>query len=151
MLAGRGALPDWVLATIADKPEFQLLGFVEDLAGALANCHAVLAPIDVPVGNRSRILTAMALRGLVIAHANTALGNPDLVDGESCYLASDAPGFAAGMAAAIDDPARRDTLIDRAFRCYDEHYRPDRAASRVALRVKTLLGLRETAAIGIGR
>jgi glycosyltransferase involved in cell wall biosynthesis len=151
MLAGRGALPDWVLATIADKPEFQLLGFVEDLASALANCHAVLAPIDVPVGNRSRILTAMAVRGLVIAHANTALGNPDLVDGESCYLASDAPGFAAAMAAAIDDPARRDTLIDRAFRCYDEHYRPDRAASRLALRVKTLLGLRETAAIGIGR
>lgn len=151
MLAGRGALPDWVLATIADKPEFQLLGFVEDLAGTLASCHAVLAPIDVPVGNRSRILTAMALRGLVIAHANTALGNPDLVDGETCYLASDAAGFATAMAAAVDDPARREALIDRAFHRYDEHYRPERAASRLASRVEILLGPGAKTALGIGR
>jgi glycosyltransferase involved in cell wall biosynthesis len=139
MLAGRGAPPGWVLTTIADKPEFQLLGFVEDIAGAMARCHAVLAPIDVPVGNRSRILTAMALRGLVIAHANTALGNPDLVNGETCYLASDAAGFAAAMAAAVDDPPRREAIIERAFRRYRERYLPERAAGRLAARVETLL------------
>jgi glycosyltransferase involved in cell wall biosynthesis len=150
MLAGRGALPDRVLATIADKPEFQRLGFVEDLAAALASCHAVLAPIDVPVGNRSRILTAMALRGLVIAHENTALGNPDLVDGETCYLAGDAAGFAAAMAASVDDPARREAIIDRAFCRYSEHYRPDRAAARLSARVETLLGLGDIKAMRIG-
>jgi glycosyltransferase involved in cell wall biosynthesis len=150
MLAGRGALPDWVAATIADKPEFQQIGFVKDLAAALASCHAVLAPIDVPVGNRSRIITAMALRGLVIAHANTALGNPDLVDGETCYLASDAAGFAAAMAASVDDPARRGTIIDHAFHRYSEHYHPDRATSRLSARVKTLLGLGDTKAMRIG-
>jgi glycosyltransferase involved in cell wall biosynthesis len=151
MLAGRGALPEWVRATVADKSEFQLLGFVEDLAAALASCHAVLAPIDVPVGNRSRIITAMALRGLVIAHRNTALGNPDLVDGETCYLAADAAAFAAAMAAAVDDPARRQAIIDRAFRCYSEHYRPELAAARLARRVGALLGQAETTVESIAR
>jgi glycosyltransferase involved in cell wall biosynthesis len=133
-----------VLAAIADKPEIQQLGFVDDLAGVLATCHAALAPIDVPVGNRSRILTAMALRGLVIAHSNTALGNPDLVDGKTCYLAGDAAGFASAMAAAVDDPARREAIIERAFRCYGERFHPERATARLARRVATLLASAET-------
>jgi glycosyltransferase involved in cell wall biosynthesis len=96
-------------------------------------------PIDVPVGNRSRILTAMAMRALVIAHANTALGNPALVDGETCYLASDAEGFVRAMAEAVDNPVRRMTIIDRAFRCYDQRFRPERATSRLAERLGALL------------
>jgi glycosyltransferase involved in cell wall biosynthesis len=138
MLAGRGAPPDWVLAAIADKPEIERLGFVEKLDDVLAICHAVLVPIDVPVGNRSRILTAMAMRSLIIAHANTALGNPDLVDGATCYLAGDAEGFVSAMAAAVGDPSRRTAIIERAFRCYQERFHPERATSRLAKRVETL-------------
>jgi glycosyltransferase involved in cell wall biosynthesis len=96
-------------------------------------------PIDVPVGNRSRILTAMAMRSLVIAHANTALGNPDLVDGETCYLAADAKGFVEAMVAAVDDPARREAVVDRALRCYRERFHPERATGRLAGRVAALL------------
>lgn len=139
MLAGRGAPPDWVMAAIADRPEIEQLGFVEKLDHVLAISHAVLVPIDVPVGNRSRILTAMAMRALVIAHANTALGNPDLVDGETCYLAEDAEGFVRAMAQAVDDPVRRATIIDRAFRCYQERFHPERAGARLAARIETLL------------
>jgi glycosyltransferase involved in cell wall biosynthesis len=138
MLAGRGALPDWVLAAIADKPEIERLGFVENLDSVLAVCHAVLVPIDVPVGNRSRILTAMAMRSLVIAHANTALGNPDLVDGETCYLAEDAKGFVHAMEVAVDDPAKREAVVDRAQRCYRERFHPERAGTRLAERVALL-------------
>ncbi len=140
MLAGRGAPPDWVLAVIADKPEIERLGFVENLNSVLAICHAVLVPIDVPVGNRSRILTAMAMRSLVIAHANTALGNPDLVDGETCYLAADANGFVHAMVDAVDDPARREAVVDRALRCYRERFHPERAGARLAERVALLCG-----------
>jgi glycosyltransferase involved in cell wall biosynthesis len=139
MLAGRGAPPDWVLAAIADKPEIEQLGFVENLNSVLTICHAVLVPIDVPVGNRSRILTAMAMRSLVIAHANTALGNPDLVDGETCYLAADAKGFVHAMVEAVDDPVRRAAIIDRAFRRYEERFHPERAGSRLAGRIEALL------------
>jgi glycosyltransferase involved in cell wall biosynthesis len=138
MLAGRGVLPDWVLAAIADKPEIERLGFVENLDSVLAVCHAVLVPIDVPVGNRSRILTAMAMRSLVIAHANTALGNPDLVDGETCYLAGDAKGFVHAMEDAVDDPAKRKAVVDRALRCYRERFHPERAGARLAERVALL-------------
>jgi glycosyltransferase involved in cell wall biosynthesis len=139
LLAGRGSPPDWALAAIAGKQEIEQLGFVEDLAAMLAACHAVLAPIDVPVGNRSRIVTAMALRGLVVAHANTALGNPDLVDGETCYLARDAVDFASAMAKAVDDPIRRDAIVDRASRCYRDRFHPERATAGLARRIETLL------------
>jgi glycosyltransferase involved in cell wall biosynthesis len=139
MLAGRGEPPDWVLAAIAGKPEIERLGFVENLDSVLAICHAVLVPIDVPVGNRSRILTAMAMRSLVIAHANTALGNPDLVDCETCYLAADAKGFVQAMVAAVEDPARREAVVERALRCYRERFQPERATARLAGRVAALL------------
>ena len=73
---------------IADNPEFQWLGFVPDIDSVITACHAVLFPIDVAVGNRSRILTALCKGALVIAHRNVALGNPALVDGRTCALAA---------------------------------------------------------------
>jgi glycosyltransferase involved in cell wall biosynthesis len=139
LIAGRGALPDWVAAAIADKGEVERLGFVADLDALLATCPAVLVPIDVKVGNRSRILTAMAKGALVIAHANTALGNPDLVDGETCFLAHDADGFVARMARAVDEPATRAALAARARAAYQAHYHPEPAGARLARRVRILL------------
>jgi hypothetical protein len=43
------------------------------------------------------------------------------------------------MAAAVDDPARRTAIIERAFRCYQERFHPERATSRLAKRVDVLL------------
>ena len=63
----------------------------------------MLAPIAVPVGNRSRILTTMSMGALVIAHANTVLGNPDLVSGKNCLLARSPEDFAKHMTATFKE------------------------------------------------
>ncbi|MDD5146862.1 MAG: glycosyltransferase family 4 protein [Candidatus Pacebacteria bacterium] len=127
LLCGSHGLPDWVKKDLADKPEIKYLGFVKDLEGLMAACHAVIVPIDVPVGNRSRIITAMAAGSLVIAHQNTALGNPDLVDGENCYLAHDGPGFVAKMKLAFDDQDEAGALVEKAKQLYCEKFEPEAA------------------------
>lgn len=127
LIGGRGGLPDWVQAAILDKPEIRYLGFVKDLDSVLTASHAVLAPIDAPIGNRSRILTALAKRALVVAHRNTALGNPDLVDQESCYLAENTEEFMDRLRRTVDRPDEAKAVAERGYQVYKTRFSPDAA------------------------
>jgi glycosyltransferase involved in cell wall biosynthesis len=139
LVSGRGDCPDWACRAFDSRKEVKRLGFVEDLDALLGNCHAVLVPIDVPVGNRSRILTAMAKRALVVAHKNAALGNPDLKDGVTCYLASNAVEFVERLRLAVEERATAGAIIERAYCCYREHFSADVASGRLAFHVRQLL------------
>ncbi len=128
-IAGRYELPGWVEKAIAAKTELKYLGFVDDLETLMSSCHAVLAPIDVPVGNRCRILTAMANRSLVIAHRNTSLGNPDLVDDYNCLLATYGQRFADCMQRAVNEPEQVATIIENARHTYENRFAPEKATT----------------------
>ena len=132
LIAGRAELRGWVAERMAATPEIEFLGFVDDLAGLIGRCHAVLAPLDVPVGNRSRILTAMALGGLVIAHENAALGNSSLRDGENALLFGDADRMVEHMTASVRDPARFRSVIAAAQHTYRNEFAPEAAAGAFA-------------------
>lgn len=151
LVAGRGELPDWAQRAFDGRKEIERLGYVDDLDALLASCHAVLVPIVVPVGNRSRILTAMAKRVLVIAHANAALGNPDLEDGKTCYLASNAVDFVERMRLAVEDRAAADTIIERAHRCYGEHFGTDAASRRLTHHVRRIINPDSSAEADLSR
>lgn len=138
-VSGRGDLPHWVTAMIADKPEVRYLGFVEDLDPVMSECHALLVPIDVPVGNRSRIVTALSKRLLVVAHANTALGNPDLVDGQTCYLASEPQEFVAKLKRAVDFPEQARHIAENGYDMYRRRFAPEPAVSALLDAIKPLL------------
>lgn len=130
LIAGRGDVPGWAMKILKNCPEVEYLGFVADLAPLLASCHAVVVPIDVPVGNRSRILTAMAMEVLVVAHQSAALGNPALKDGETCWLARNAKEFAGAMQRAVEDRESAERLIFQARRVYENSFSPDAACAR---------------------
>jgi hypothetical protein len=136
LISGRGTLPMWVEADIDRIPEFEYLGFVENLDSIIAESHAVLAPLDVPVGNRSRIITAMAKMALVIAHENASLGNPALVSGVTCLLARTADEFIACMQQAFEHPDKRYEICERARACYKSVFVPEIAGPKL---VETLL------------
>jgi hypothetical protein len=127
IIGGREAPPDWAMSMIRDRVEFQYVGFIENLTDMLARVHAAIAPLDVPVGNRSRILTAQAKRALVIAHENAALGNPYLVDMETCLLAGSARDFAHRMQMAVESRSIVQDIINRAEASYAETYEPPQA------------------------
>jgi len=128
VIAGSRQMPDWAARDIRNKPEIDYQGFVADLPALLSGAHAAVIPIDVPVGNRSRIITAMAHGAIVIAHRNTSLGNPHLESETNCLLADSPKEFARHMRFAVDGP--RDVLaaIRRSAReAYCEHFSPTRA------------------------
>ncbi len=127
IVGGREAPPNWAMTIIRERPEFRYVGFIENLTEMLARVHAAIAPLDVPVGNRSRILTAQAKRALVIAHDNAACGNPYLVDMETCLLARNATDFARRMRLAVEDPSVVKGIVARAEASYLENYDPPRA------------------------
>lgn len=129
LISGSYDLPAWFSSFIQHKPEFNYVGFVEELSELMSSCHAVIAPIDVPVGNRSRIVTAMANKTLVIAHKNTALGNPDLVNGVTCWLANDADQFVTYMKKSVEQPQEVTPIVFRARQVYDYKFRPENSAS----------------------
>ena len=135
LIAGRGRLPDWFASAIADKSEFVQVGFVEDLPATLAQCHAVLVPIDVPVGNRTCILYALSQGALVIAHSNVALGNPALIDDETCALARDGDEFVARMQQAFEDEAWSRRVGEAGRHAYEALFHPDRAGADFLARV----------------
>lgn len=139
LISGMRELPAWVRADIEQRPEFRFLGFVDDLASEVARCHAVLAPISVPVGNRSRIVTAMSMGALVVAHANTALGNPELVSGDNCLLASSARDFAENMRCAYASPDLAARLGASARHTYLRSFEPEVASQRLVQELKSML------------
>lgn len=135
LLAGTRTAPAWVTAAVAGKPEIVLHGFVDDLVAFMRGCHAVLVPIEVPVGNRSRILTAMAHGSLVVAHANTAAGNPDLVSGENCLLARSPAEFVAHLRFAAEQPEEGARIAARGQQTYLRLFSPALAVARFVARV----------------
>lgn len=130
LVAGSRNMPAWAEKHLAACPEVKFLGFVDDLGSVVSRCHAVLAPIEVPVGNRSRIVTAMSMRALVIAHTNTARGNPELVSGENCYLAHSAQDFATCMQNAVEDEMTSRQLSTAARETYLKSFEPAAATKQ---------------------
>lgn len=139
LISGMRELPRWVRMEIQRYPEFRFLGFVDNLAAEVSRCHAVLAPISVPVGNRSRIVTAMSLGALVIAHVNTAKGNPELISRENCLLASSASQFAEHMRLAFTSPDLEVRLGASARQTYLKSFEPAAVSNRLLQELKSML------------
>ena len=139
LISGMRELPEWVRADLDLRPEFKFLGFVDNLAAEVRRCHAVLAPISVPVGNRSRIVTAMSLGAVVIAHLNTAKGNPELISGENCLLASSASEFAEHMRLAFINPDLEVRLGASARETYLRSFEPSTVSNRLLKELNSML------------
>lgn len=140
LIAGREQLPNWVAKRLQSLPEFKFLGFVDDIGSLIRGSHAVITPLDVPVGNRSRILTAMAQKVLVISHENASLGNPDLVHERNCLLARSAEQFALCMKRAVEEPDRARSMALAGYETYIERFSPEVAAPLFASKVKEKFG-----------
>jgi hypothetical protein len=62
-----------------------------------------------------------------VAHGNTALGNPDLVDGVSCYLAETTEGFVNRLRRAVEKPDEAAAVAERGYQVYKTRFSPDAA------------------------
>lgn len=139
LLCGMRQLPEWAKQKIESLSECTFLGFVDSLDDVMKRCHAAIVPIDVPVGNRTRIVTCMA-RGLpIVAHTHTSLGNPDLVHEQSCLLASSPAAFATCMRRIASDMKLAETLIPNARKAYNSSFAPVAAGTMMERELSALI------------
>ena len=125
---GSGKLPDFAQIIVEKNKEFEFLGYVDDIRIELAECHALIAPIEVPVGNRTRIITALSYGLPVIAHENTALGNPDLLSGINCLLGKTASEFTNHFFKIYAEPEYASEISKNGMNLYIEKFLPHNAS-----------------------
>jgi hypothetical protein len=121
-IGGINRAPQWLNSEISKRPEIKWLGLIEDLESAMVSAHATLVPLSIPVGNRTRIVTAQANRCLVIAHKNVSAGNPFLVHGFNCLLGEASSEFVAHMVKAYRDNDFAKIILDNAEDFYMKTY-----------------------------
>jgi glycosyltransferase involved in cell wall biosynthesis len=138
-ICGNRELPRWVADAMRSRPELVFKGFVDDLEDLGRRCHAVLVPIDVPVGNRSRIVTAMAYGWPIVAHTNTARGNPELVSGSNCLLANCVEEFVDHMRLSVENPGAGAALGRAAKGSYSGTFAPEVATAKMLDRLDRTL------------
>ena len=91
----------------------ELLGFVEDIQPLFSACAVFVCPIRSGSGVRVKLLEAFA-SGIPVV--STTLGAEGLAreDGEFCFLADDAPEFAAKVVQLLEDTALAAAMAARA-------------------------------------
>lgn len=99
----------------------------------------VLVTVPAKSGPRTRILSAFSFGCCVVAHANNALGIPELADGENCLLGRTGDEIADAIARAASDPALRAQLGKAGRQLYERLYTHEIAGAALeGLLVKTV-------------
>lgn len=114
---------------IKESKNIVLMGYVEDINALASKCHGCIFPIDVPVGNRSRIVTAMGSRWPIIAHKNVSIGNPALISGSNCFLAKTPKDFGKFSRLIFNNKKLRNKLTLNAYNTYKSTFEPAKALS----------------------
>lgn len=121
-ISGKSNFDSYIKSELKKCKEIEFVGFIDNLSIEMSKCHAVIAPIDVPVGNRSRILTAMSSGALLIAHKNASLGNPDLVNNINCLLCNDEYEFVDAMIKSVTMPLEMEAISKNGIEMFNLHF-----------------------------
>jgi len=100
---------------------FRFTGFVDDIRPHMLTGHVAVIPLRVGSGTRIKAFEAMAL-GLPVVSTTLGVEGLDLTPGEHYARADTAEDFAAGVLAALDDPARGTAMASAARRLIEERF-----------------------------
>lgn len=109
---GRHPVPS-LAAAVAVTAGAELLADVPEVRSHYGAAAAVLLPIRLGSGVRTKVLHAFACRAPVVATARAVEGL-DVRDGDQVLLADDAAGLAAATLRTLDDPRAAAARADRA-------------------------------------
>ena len=126
-LCGVFDLEKKILDKIKNLKNIKYLGFKKNINKIAIKCHACLFPIDVPLGNRSRIVTALANRWPVIAHKNVSLGNPALRSNFNCLLAENNRKFVSFSKKIFKENRLGQRIVENGFKTYSKYFKPQSA------------------------
>ena len=123
-ICGNFSLEKKLFIKLKKLKAIQYLGFQKNIQEIALRCHACLFPIDVPVGNRSRIVTSLASYWPVIAHKNVSLGNPALKSGLNCFLANNIKEFKNFSLKIFENNDLSKKIAMNGFKTYNKTFEP---------------------------
>ena len=118
LISGLNEIRSDIEMEIYQRPSITYLGYVPDLSDLLSRVHAILVPIMVPVGNRSRVLTALAHGVPVIGHRNLRFGNPALSDRKNCLLYETKDELRKALELSVIDKPLVEEILEHGSKLY---------------------------------
>ena len=122
VVCGRTELSVTNRERLLNFPEVEMLGFVDDLESIMQECHAMLVPISIPVGNRTRVIDAMSSGLVLVGHSNLSLGNPFLISEVNCLLTRSGRDMVLALDRIFHDSELRAKLSGNARAMYELTY-----------------------------
>lgn len=114
--------PAWLCDMARDDPRIQVLGFVDDLAGAVRDCRIMLNPMLIGSGMKNKILEAFAM-GLAVVSTTLGIESVPLArDGVHFARADEPQAFAQAVLRLVDSPDDVQKMREAAHRLVHEHY-----------------------------
>jgi len=123
----------------------EMRGFVEDIREPFSRYAAFICPILTGSGVRVKLLEAFACG---IPAVSTRLGAEGIArtDGELCFLADDAEGFAERVLAVLNDPERAAAMAQRARREVEANWDAAQVTRRLAESYRNAIAAKRGAA-----
>jgi glycosyltransferase involved in cell wall biosynthesis len=121
--AGRNPSPEMV-ARFSVIPGVTFTGTVPDIRPYLEQAGVCVVPLRVGGGTRLKILEAAAA-GKAIVSTRLGAEGLEFADGQDIVLADDPMSFAEQVIGLLEDPVRRKTMGEAAYRRVRERYSYD--------------------------
>ncbi len=125
IIGGRTKLPETYNTYFQSYPELSYVGYIKDLKETLSMFTALLIPISLPLGNRTRVLDGLSFGIPVVGHVSLNKGNPFLLNGVNCLLASNGLEFINMLNKLCEDNVLYDSIINNGIKTYELTYDPN--------------------------
>ena len=117
---GAGNLPDH-FARPAESDKFQWIGFAPDILAEWQRGIALLVPVTLTLGFRTRIVEAWSRGVPVIAHPSARVGLPMMQDGQNYLKAVTATEWIEAAHRVVSDVGLREQLIRNGRQTFLDH------------------------------
>ncbi|MBN1566184.1 MAG: glycosyltransferase family 4 protein [Anaerolineae bacterium] len=128
-IVGKGKLPDY-FPHPQDHEKLEWIGFVPSLEDEWNQATAVLVPVPIEQGIRTRIVEAWSKAAPVIAHPSAEAAIPEMKAGVNYLAAIAAEEWIAALRRLESDPAFARTIAQNGRRTYEQFYAVEPGAAR---------------------
>ena len=124
IIGGRTKLPKIYDKYLETYSEISYVGYISDLKSFLKQFSALLIPISLPLGNRTRVLDGLSFGIPVVGHKALSNGNPYLINEVNCLLADTGNDFIIKLDRLCNNSKLYNDIIKNGIMTYDLTYNP---------------------------
>ncbi len=147
-IVGAGSLPSRL--RVRSEPGLEFVGFVDDLGAEWERAAAMLVPVPIRLGFRTRLVETWARGVPVLTDSSTGSGLPALAPGMNCLVASTGEEWVRAATRLLDDPALAATVGEEGRATFLRRYLAASAGERFGELSEMAVARWSQAGIGAG-